>query len=125
LKISSNATIYLPENIAGYVGGDHVAMMVATNSVDAHDIVLALDIGTNTEISLVKNGNIYSCSCASGPAFEGAHIKMGCGLLMAQSNESILKVIVFFFLPSGVRKPSNLRIWNIGSNRRDEKEWDY
>lgn len=77
LKISSNATIYLPENIAGYVGGDHVAMMVATNSVDAHDIVLALDIGTNTEISLVKNGNIYSCSCASGPAFEGAHIKDG------------------------------------------------
>lgn len=77
LMISSNASIYLPENIAGYVGGDHVAMMVATNSVDAHDIVLALDIGTNTEISLVRNGNIYSCSCASGPAFEGAHIQDG------------------------------------------------
>jgi len=77
LTLSSNATIYLPENIAGYVGGDHVAMMVATNAVEAHDIVLALDIGTNTEISLVKNGNTYTCSCASGPAFEGAHIQDG------------------------------------------------
>ncbi len=77
LMISSNASIYLPENIAGYVGGDHVAMMVATKSVETQDIVLALDIGTNTEISLVKNGSIYTCSCASGPAFEGAHIQDG------------------------------------------------
>jgi len=77
LSISSNASIYLPENIAGYVGGDHVAMAVATKVVDAQDIVLALDIGTNTEISLVKHGKIYTCSCASGPAFEGAHIQDG------------------------------------------------
>lgn len=77
LSVSSNALIYLPENIAGYVGGDHVAMVVATKAVEAHDIVLALDIGTNTEISLVNNGNIYTCSCASGPAFEGAHIQDG------------------------------------------------
>lgn len=77
IAISPHASIYLPENIAGYVGGDHVAMMIATQADEAHDIVLALDIGTNTEISLVRNENIFTCSCASGPTFEGAHIRDG------------------------------------------------
>jgi uncharacterized 2Fe-2S/4Fe-4S cluster protein (DUF4445 family) len=36
-----------------------------------------LDIGTNTEISLVTNYKVTCCSCASGPAFEGAHIREG------------------------------------------------
>jgi uncharacterized 2Fe-2S/4Fe-4S cluster protein (DUF4445 family) len=39
--------------------------------------ILALDIGTNTEISLFHAGRHWSCSCASGPAFEGAHIRDG------------------------------------------------
>jgi uncharacterized 2Fe-2S/4Fe-4S cluster protein (DUF4445 family) len=38
---------------------------------------VALDIGTNTEVSLVNNGEITTVSCASGPAFEGGHIKDG------------------------------------------------
>ena len=38
---------------------------------------MAIDIGTNTEVSLIDNGNITSVSCASGPAFEGGHIKDG------------------------------------------------
>jgi len=38
---------------------------------------VAVDIGTNTEITLAANGRMLSCSCASGPAFEGAHIRDG------------------------------------------------
>jgi len=38
---------------------------------------MALDIGTNTEVSLVADGKITSVSCASGPAFEGYHIAHG------------------------------------------------
>ncbi|MEJ2109531.1 MAG: ATP-binding protein, partial [Acidobacteriota bacterium] len=38
---------------------------------------LALDIGTNTEICLNCYGRMMSVSCASGPAFEGAHIRYG------------------------------------------------
>jgi uncharacterized 2Fe-2S/4Fe-4S cluster protein (DUF4445 family) len=38
---------------------------------------LLVDIGTNTEISLIHHGRVHSCSCASGPAFEGAHIHDG------------------------------------------------
>jgi uncharacterized 2Fe-2S/4Fe-4S cluster protein (DUF4445 family) len=38
---------------------------------------VVLDIGTNTEVSLVNKGKVTATSCASGPAFEGGHIKYG------------------------------------------------
>ncbi len=77
LDISPVGLIYLPPNIAGYVGADHIAMLLDTQILSAADTVVALDIGTNTEISLKTGGKLYSCSCASGPAFEGARIEMG------------------------------------------------
>jgi uncharacterized 2Fe-2S/4Fe-4S cluster protein (DUF4445 family) len=64
-------------NIAGFVGGDHLAMLLAVGALETPGPLLAIDIGTNTEISLVVNGTIHSLSCASGPAFEGAHISCG------------------------------------------------
>jgi len=71
------ARVYMPPNIAGYVGADHVAMLLASDLESKGGIGLALDIGTNTEISLSRDGRLLSCSCASGPAFEGAHIHAG------------------------------------------------
>ncbi len=77
LDIAAGAYVHLLPNIAGFVGSDHVAMLLATEAWKAKEVVLALDIGTNTEIALVSKGEIASVSCASGPAFEGAHIKHG------------------------------------------------
>jgi len=77
LQLDDGALLYLPANIAGYVGADHVAMLLASGLADTDQTVLALDIGTNTEISLAHKGEIWSCSTASGPAFEGAHIHDG------------------------------------------------
>lgn len=77
LELSAGAKVYLPPNIAGYVGADHVAMLLATDAWRAPTPTIALDIGTNTEISLAAGGRVLSCSCASGPAFEGAHIHAG------------------------------------------------
>ena len=77
LRLAGGAAVYLPPNIAAYVGSDHVAMLLATGLADTEETVLALDIGTNTEISLAHKGVIWSCSTASGPAFEGAHIHDG------------------------------------------------
>jgi uncharacterized 2Fe-2S/4Fe-4S cluster protein (DUF4445 family) len=78
LDVAAQAAVYLPPNIAGYVGADHVAALLATRSytADGHTSIV-VDIGTNTEISLLHEGRILSCSCASGPAFEGAHIRDG------------------------------------------------
>jgi uncharacterized 2Fe-2S/4Fe-4S cluster protein (DUF4445 family) len=77
LNIAPGAYVHLLPNIAGFVGADHVAMLLATEVWQAKGPVIALDIGTNTEVSLVKNGEITSVSCASGPAFEGGHIRDG------------------------------------------------
>lgn len=77
LAAAPGARVFLPANIAGYVGADHVSALLATQSYAAHRTTLVADIGTNTEISLTHNGRVYSCSCASGPAFEGAHIHDG------------------------------------------------
>jgi len=79
LLLAPGASVYFLPNIAGFVGADHVAMILATSIYEnrAEEITLGLDIGTNTEIVLAANGRLLSCSCASGPAFEGAHIHDG------------------------------------------------
>jgi uncharacterized 2Fe-2S/4Fe-4S cluster protein (DUF4445 family) len=59
------------------VGADHVAMLLATGLPEREGVVLGLDIGTNTEVSLRAHGRHRACSTASGPAFEGAHIQHG------------------------------------------------
>lgn len=77
LNTAPGAYVYMPPNVAGYVGADHVAMLLATRAWNAEQTTVAIDIGTNTEVSLIANGRRLSCSCASGPAFEGAHIRDG------------------------------------------------
>lgn len=78
LKLGQQARVYFTPPIGGFVGGDHVAMIQASGIDKKQGIVLGIDIGTNTEIVLAVDGKkISSCSCASGPAFEGAHIYQG------------------------------------------------
>ena len=77
LHISAGAYMHSLPNIAGFVGSDHVSMLLSTECWKADGLILALDIGTNTEICMVCDGELTSVSCASGPAFEGAHIKWG------------------------------------------------
>ena len=77
LHIAAGSYVHLLPNIAGFVGADHVAMLLATDAWQAEGITVALDIGTNTEVSLIAGGKITTVSCASGPAFEGYHIKHG------------------------------------------------
>ena len=77
LAFSPSSTIHLLANIAGFVGADHLSMLLATDTHKKKGVVISLDIGTNTEITLMANGRMIACSTASGPAFEGAHIGHG------------------------------------------------
>ena len=77
LAFSTGALVHLPANIAGFVGADHLAMLLSTDTHKKEGVVVSLDIGTNTEITLMAHGRMISCSTASGPAFEGAHIVHG------------------------------------------------
>lgn len=77
LHLAEGATVTSPPVVAGFVGSDHVAMLVAAGASRARGVTAYLDVGTNTEISLVVDGAHWTCSAASGPAFEGAHIDAG------------------------------------------------
>lgn len=77
LPLAPGAMVHLLPTVAGFVGADHVAALLATRMEEADRPTLLLDIGTNTEIGLSVGGNLFSCSAASGPAFEGAHIRFG------------------------------------------------
>lgn len=77
LACAAGAYVHLLPIIASYVGADHVAMLLATGMHTKLGVALAIDIGTNTEICLANRGSLFSLSTASGPAFEGAHIKHG------------------------------------------------
>ncbi len=76
-SFSPGAVVHLLGNIAGFVGADHLAMLLATETHAETGVVVSVDIGTNTEITLAVNGRMIACSTASGPAFEGAHIRDG------------------------------------------------
>ncbi len=77
INLAAGACVFFPPIIAGFVGSDHAAMLLSTRAGASGKTVLALDIGTNTEISLIHKKKHLACSCASGPAFEGAHIGNG------------------------------------------------
>jgi uncharacterized 2Fe-2S/4Fe-4S cluster protein (DUF4445 family) len=51
--------------------------MLATDLYDAVAPTLLIDIGTNGELVLQKDGERWATSCAAGPAFEGARIAHG------------------------------------------------
>ena len=63
--------------VAGFVGADAVADILSSGVSESRDTSLLLDVGTNTEIFLGGAEGLTSCSCASGPAFEGGHIRHG------------------------------------------------
>ncbi len=77
LDINEDAKVMLLPNIAGHVGGDTVAGMLSSRMTEQKELTLFIDIGTNGEIVLADGENIFACSTAAGPAFEGASINHG------------------------------------------------
>ena len=83
LMVCPGAYVHLAPNIGGFVGSDHVTALLTTeNYWRGGTTTLVMDIGTNTEISLIHRGDIMSASCPSGPALEGGHIS--CGMRAAE-----------------------------------------
>lgn len=64
--------------IESFVGADTLACILATDLEKQDKLTLMIDIGTNGELVLSKNGRLLTCSTAAGPALEGA--KISCGM---------------------------------------------
>jgi len=77
LNANPNANAYFLPVIAGFVGSDCVADILATEIYKSKALSFLIDVGTNTEIVIGNEEKLVACSCASGPAFEGAHIEHG------------------------------------------------
>lgn len=62
---------------AGFVGADNVGCLLADAPHRRKAMTLLIDIGTNGELVLGNREKLISCSCATGPALEGAQIAYG------------------------------------------------
>ncbi|MDY6971377.1 MAG: ASKHA domain-containing protein [Thermodesulfobacteriota bacterium] len=77
IDISEFGEVYCLPIASGYIGADVVAGIMATELRKAKEPTLMIDLGTNGEISFCSVDTMVACSCAAGPAFEGASISRG------------------------------------------------
>jgi len=71
------ARIYGAPLIASHVGADTAADLLAIDVESLRDVVMLVDVGTNTEVVVGHAGRLVAASCPAGPAFEGGLIKYG------------------------------------------------
>jgi len=90
LHVHPHGRAYVFPIIGGFVGGDTVAGILATELTNTPGPRLLVDIGTNGEIVLWAKGKLTAASTAAGPAFEGARISCG----MRGSEGAIEKVAI-------------------------------
>ena len=77
LNILPAAYVHVLPVEAGFVGADNVAVLIAEEPYKRDEFSLVIDIGTNGELVLGNRSGLLSCSCATGPALEGAEITYG------------------------------------------------
>ena len=77
LKIPDDAEVYIPPAIKHEIGADALAMLYKSQAIDKDEDSLIIDFGTNAEMALIVEGEIYTASAAAGPAIEGQTIEKG------------------------------------------------
>lgn len=77
LQLPAHVTAYSFPLVGGFVGGDTVACMLATNMDQSSQCHMIIDIGTNGEIAVGCARGWLVTSAPAGPAFEGARISCG------------------------------------------------
>ena len=77
VDVSKYGYVYSLPTIRAFVGADAVANLLATQMYRRDELVLTIDIGTNTEVLLGNSKVILVTSAPAGPAFEGVGITHG------------------------------------------------
>jgi len=77
IRVNKGARVYVLPCIAGHVGADAAAMILAEEPYLLDETSLIVDVGTNAEIVLGNKDRLLACSSPTGPAFEGAQISCG------------------------------------------------
>lgn len=77
LAIQPRAPVFVLPMPAGYIGGDTLGAVLTRGPEFYRGNNLLVDIGTNGEVVLARDGVLTATSCATGPVYEGAHIACG------------------------------------------------
>ncbi|MCY4402937.1 MAG: ASKHA domain-containing protein [Candidatus Poribacteria bacterium] len=77
IRSNPKAMVYSLPLIASHVGADVAADLVAVDMQSQDDIVMLIDVGTNTEVVVGNSQRMVTASCPAGPAFEGGGIEYG------------------------------------------------
>ena len=77
LAINPGGRVYILPCIAGHVGADAAAVVLAEAPQKADEMTLIVDVGTNAEIIVGNKDRLLAASSPTGPAFEGAQISSG------------------------------------------------
>jgi uncharacterized 2Fe-2S/4Fe-4S cluster protein (DUF4445 family) len=100
LALNQDANIHMLANISAFVGADISAGILFASMWRENKTILFVDLGTNGELVLGSKKELWSCSAAAGPAFEGFRISSGMraaegaiGKVQMDHNSIIYKVI--------------------------------
>ncbi len=77
LRINPQAKVFGMPLIASHVGADVAADLLAIDMNSQQDVVMLVDVGTNTEVVVGNAHRMLVASCPAGPAFEGGLVKYG------------------------------------------------
>ena len=77
VRANPKAMVYSLPLIASHVGADVAADLVSIDIAAQDEIVMLVDVGTNTEVVVGNAERMVAASCPAGPAFEGGGIEYG------------------------------------------------
>ena len=69
--------IRIPPSIRHEIGADALAMIIKSHMLERNETCMVTDYGTNAEMGLYVDGELYTGSAAAGPAMEGQSIEYG------------------------------------------------
>ncbi|MFH0957384.1 MAG: ASKHA domain-containing protein [Pseudomonadota bacterium] len=113
LNVNPFTNVHVFPVISGFLGGDCLAAILADRPYLRNETTLLLDLGTNGEIILCNGPNLWATSCATGPAFEGAHITCGMravpgAIHSVRINPANYSVSYDFFTAPGIDAPQGI-----------------
>ncbi len=77
MAMRSEAAVVIPPSIRHEIGADALAMIIKSNMLEKKETCMVTDYGTNAEMGLYHDGELYTGSAAAGPAMEGQAIHHG------------------------------------------------
>jgi uncharacterized 2Fe-2S/4Fe-4S cluster protein (DUF4445 family) len=77
IEINEEGILTVLPSASAYVGADILSGIVAVDFQNKKQASIFIDIGTNGEIVVIKDGRMAATSTAAGPALEGMNISCG------------------------------------------------